>query len=191
MSATPVVGLLFGGRPAAIAGSIRTVVVDALERHSQWGLAHIGEEILEDQPSFADRNAACAVGWEFKGFGIEAAGLHRAPASVRGRGRASWSVAVLETAFSENVSAPASAASRISSVQMIDVDDNFRAAVTLKNPMGYPVDVREAQDEKPSKAVACDIDEFGHGDLLQRLLCQGAASVSALCRPAFIAQMVL
>jgi hypothetical protein len=51
--------------------------------------------------------------------------------------------------------------------------------------------MRKSHYDETTEAKTRDIDESGHGDLFRRLLRQGADSVDALIRPAFIAQSVL
>lgn len=76
-------GLLIIGRPSAITRLIVAAVVDALQG-VEWRRfrAHVGKEVVKALPTFADGNAAPAISWVLRSFGILAALLHGAPRPV-------------------------------------------------------------------------------------------------------------
>jgi hypothetical protein len=176
--------LFFRSRPAAVSGGVTAIDVDAVERQSDRSFAHVGEEIFKDQPTVANGDAATSIISKIIGFGIETAGFHVCPASISARFGSFSIVTVLGFSFF------ASAANRSSS-KVAAVNDDFRPAVAVTKPMRMPVRMRKSHYDETTEAKTRDIDESGHGDLFRRLLRQGADSVDALIRPAFIAQSVL
>lgn len=54
-------GLNGCSRPATVVGLVIAIVVDAIERDSYWTLSHIGEEVFESRPPFADRNTTVGI----------------------------------------------------------------------------------------------------------------------------------
>lgn len=77
--------LLNHGGPSAVAGLVMAVAVDAVQRHAGRPFPHVSEEILEFQPPLADRDPTSAVMGVRGVPGIEAAGHHPIPRSVRSR----------------------------------------------------------------------------------------------------------
>src|SRR5262249_14423497 len=83
----PVVRLLLGGRPVAIFGTVRPVVVDAVEAVlGRWPRPYISPaRIAVLEPAFANGNAPATVICPISGVGIGAALDHAQPRWV-GRG---------------------------------------------------------------------------------------------------------
>jgi hypothetical protein len=78
----PVSSLLALGRPSAILRLVITIVVDSLDRVAARPLAHVGQEVLERKPSFADRDSSAAVSMERKCVGIQASRFHGLPRRI-------------------------------------------------------------------------------------------------------------
>src|ERR1700674_1542412 len=85
----PVRGLLFRGRPTAIAGLIVPIVVDAVDRMLIRARPHVGKEAfkagqatLTAAPAGTDRDAATAVVGEMIAVPIGAASHHAAPRDI-------------------------------------------------------------------------------------------------------------
>ena len=166
-SGAPIERLLGGCRPAAVSGLVISVVIDAVKPHARRRLAHVGEEVLEGEPPFADRNAAGAVIREPSVIRIAASLDHRRPASV-GRGlRASGRMAVFQVPGDELIPVKAPAACGASS-QIGTVDADFSSAVADAAPSRTAL---IAGDDKATKAVAGDIFESRHAVLPQRRRC--------------------
>lgn len=79
--------LFLSRRPAAVAGLVVSVVVDAIQRvFSGWLRPHVGVEGCEViPPAFADRDAAATVVGPLRRPRVQAAALHRIPGSVFAR----------------------------------------------------------------------------------------------------------
>ena len=189
---TAIISLLFRRSPTAIAGFVRTVVVDAVERQSKRRIAHVGIEVFKYEPSFTDCDAATAVVFPVFVVWIGAASEHFRPSIIRCRFALSRGLSVFLAASAKNIEFVASTADRVSGSQVANHNDARRSASAEALPAGIShLRGEDAQRGQATEFLPCDINEFRHGDLLQRLLCLGAASVSALSRPTFIAQMVL
>ena len=76
--------LLSARRPAAIAGLVVAVVIDAVERHVCGTLAHVSEEVLKEKPSLADTDAPASIARPLGHGFIAAASAHSAPTLVSG-----------------------------------------------------------------------------------------------------------
>lgn len=80
--AAPVVVLFENSCPSAVLGQIPNVVVDSVKRHAVRPFAHIGEKILEDHPSFANRNASATVVFKIGVPRVKTPFLHRRPSLI-------------------------------------------------------------------------------------------------------------
>jgi hypothetical protein len=65
--------------PTAILERVWAIIVNAVQRHSQLRLAHVGKEVLKLHPAFANRNASTPVIGEEAVVRIEAPLLHAVP----------------------------------------------------------------------------------------------------------------
>lgn len=90
-----VVALLFGRGPAAISLLVVTVVVFSVKlMFGRRASAHVGYEVVEQHPSFANLDASSAVPAVHAGFGICASSFHRAPNAILRRIRLAMAKAV-------------------------------------------------------------------------------------------------
>lgn len=80
-----VIGLHKRIGPSAIFWSVRTIVVDAIKRCPFGSFPHVGKEVVEYRPSFANRNAATTVSRVVRCLGIKTSFAHRFPGTIRGR----------------------------------------------------------------------------------------------------------
>ena len=74
-----ILGLLLASSPAAVAGFIVAIVVDAFEGEPARAQPHIGEEVPELQPSLADGDPAPTILGEVRGARVEAPLPHVTP----------------------------------------------------------------------------------------------------------------
>jgi hypothetical protein len=75
--------LLLRRCPTAILFTVITVVVDTIERAAVRALAHVGEEVLEREPSTANFDAATSVVGEPRVCRPSASSNHTGPSFVR------------------------------------------------------------------------------------------------------------
>lgn len=134
-----VVGLLRGQRPSAVPGSIRSLVVDTLNRVLRGGtVAHISMERLEGVvPFVADRNPSGSIILEGGLLGIEAAVLHSDPEFIL---RASCSP-VLPVNCAACLSLEAAAGPDITVVKTPGGNNPLTSAVALTNPLALPINL--------------------------------------------------
>jgi hypothetical protein len=126
---TPIVNLLFWRGPAAIAGFVISVVIwPSVDCFPSGTFAHIGEEIFESEPAFANGNAAPAIVFEPSVFGIGTSLFHDVPSAISRR--IFGGVAVLEL----QVMAIASAAGCFASRQITSVGGYLISAITSALP---------------------------------------------------------
>lgn len=86
--APPVVDLLGHRRPTAVARLVVAVVVDTVDRHTGWALAHVGEEVHEaclPGPSVAYSDTSAAIVFVGRGALVPATRVHVEPTVVRRR----------------------------------------------------------------------------------------------------------
>jgi hypothetical protein len=76
--------LLSGCRPPTVLRFVITVIVDSIKAGAFWACPHIRQEVLEGEPSVADRNASPAVTVVSDVLGIKAASLHGLPRLILG-----------------------------------------------------------------------------------------------------------
>lgn len=86
-SPPPVCCLCLPVSPAAILGTVGTVVVDPIKRHAGRGLPHVGDEVLERLPSLAYPYSPPAVVFEGLVVGVSAPLPHAAPCAIQFRVR--------------------------------------------------------------------------------------------------------
>ena len=80
-----VVLLLFLSGPAAVSGFVAFSIVDAINGEAARALAHVGQEVLEGVPAFADGDTFGSVLVESAGLRVFAS-LENVDPSVIGRG---------------------------------------------------------------------------------------------------------
>ena len=79
---SPVSHLLRMSSPSAVARFVVAVVVDAIKRQFIGPVAHIRQEVVEDQPALTNNNPATAVIRPGLAPEIETTGLHGLPGSI-------------------------------------------------------------------------------------------------------------
>jgi hypothetical protein len=91
--------LLFGCGPSAVAGFVIPVGVrETIKRVALWSRTHVGQEILEREPSFTDRHSSTAVISESVVIRVQASALHARPSFVF-RGLAAGTVPMRRICF--------------------------------------------------------------------------------------------
>jgi hypothetical protein len=173
--------------PATIAGFVTAIVVDAANACAGRTLAHVGKEVFEDQPSFANGDASSSIARPTVIVGVGASLDHLHPRAVGWRSFALRNMSVFKAVRASN--SPATATGFFVGL----VGRSFVSAIATDEPdrSVKAVHVREAKDGLLSKAQTRDITKGRHCGSSYERRCLGAASVSALCRPAFVAQLVL
>lgn len=169
-----VLALLEGRRPSAVAGSIRPVVVDPLDRQSRRRFAHVFKEGLKTvAPSITDRNATAAIVFERLGLRVEAALFHLRPALEGGSAPAPMRADTGAQFFTMQTAATDCQASGHVSHR----DRFFGATVASAKPNRSSkfVSTQKAAGDEATEALPSDIFESGHNGLRERLLCQGTA----------------
>lgn len=81
-SLASVVSLLFSRRPPAIVWRVWPVIIDAVDGEFKWSWPHIGQKVLERQPSITDDYSTPAVVKELWMARIGAAVFHLCPSMV-------------------------------------------------------------------------------------------------------------
>ena len=134
MTLAAVVSLFLGSGPPAVVGSVRSVVVDAVERQAGRGLAHISKEIDEVEPAFANGDAASAITVPLVIFGIEAPSFHAGPANVRTASFKSISMTMSILGCCRSFALDASTTGCGAAQQIVADDDCFGSAVAFTEP---------------------------------------------------------
>jgi hypothetical protein len=179
---TPVFVLLRICDPFAIGGFVTSIIVDAIERQARWAITHVGKEVFKCEPTLANTNSSSAVIKKIRVLRIAASLKHRFPAVIS---------RCAGLSMLGKRATLASAANRIFASEADASNDALVSAVANDKPASrFPFYMGESDDRQSSKALSCNIFDR-HAVLRERVACLGAASVSALSRPAFIAQMVL
>ena len=161
---TTVADLILGSCPAAIGGRIRPIVVDAVERHFGRSKPHVGKEICEIVPPFANCNASTSPIFEARVFGVEASLSHSGPAAVGARLQGVMAV------DGDDFSMQTSAALSSSCIQISYIDRGLPSAVASTRPFGFPL---KTQSDQSAKAVTFDVHEFHDTDCIpQGAICQ-------------------
>jgi hypothetical protein len=162
-----VLTLLKGRSPAAVVGSVRTVVVDPLDRQPRRRFAHVFKESLKaGAPAAADRNASAAVVLEPLVLGVGAALFHRCPAFEGGRAPAPMYSDAGAQLFTMKTAATHCEAGGHGRHR----DGFFSATVALTKPNSSFefVSIQNANSDKSAKPLAGDIFESRHAVLPQR-----------------------
>jgi hypothetical protein len=143
-------------RPFAVAGFIVPVVVDAIDGvFSARPLTHVSEEIIKDQPAFADCDAATPIPFELDLFGVETPLLHLGPRQVGLCDSGFGGVAMANLCFP--FALKASAAGGVSARQIVADDDDLDAAVAAtQKAFVFGLGVREADDGQAAKTLFRD-----------------------------------
>lgn len=161
---SPVCGLLLPRGPAAVAGFVIAVVVDAIQRQARRWFAHILEEGLEAvPPPGADGDPAPAVILKRFFVRVVAALHHSVPSAVR----MAWlAVPIMPVSSSRPAGVTAEAAAR--SGMAIAQSDTVHAgpcpavAQAMPSPAAVLIAIGSAGGQA-AKALTCDIIKPGQG----------------------------
>jgi hypothetical protein len=149
--------------PSAIAGFVIPVVVDAVKGEVGRPFTHIGKEVYEVEPLFANCDTATSIVLPDMAFGVGASSYHRSPRSI-GSGYAGlmrWGMAVSGLGFSLSLKAPATGC--VTARKVVADSDTFSSTVASVDPACVSVlCMREAQNSQASKSLPCEISEGGH-----------------------------
>lgn len=155
--ATPPTGslLLKPCGPAAVTGLVAFVVVYAVQGLALWPLAHVGVEVGEVMPAFADLNSPAAIVLVLLVLLAFASLQHGGPRDPSRGATHSVDSGSLKGRFS-HVAATTCSGSR-EDVRL--THGNFPAAVAFENPKGTFVFVPlESNGCKPPKALTCQVN---------------------------------
>lgn len=152
-----VLRLLVARGPAAIAGFIGTVVVDAIQRmHWRRAWPHIVQKRREiGQPALADRDPSAPVPGISGGKSVSAALFHGQPRAIfTAHGRAM---------FGDDCPVQAPAALMFAARQVMSMRDTLMAAVAATQPSPFhALFVRQRQHCQPPESAANQIQSFSH-----------------------------
>lgn len=124
-------------RPPAVLGRVVAVVVNAVDGEAGRAAPHVGEEVLEHKPTFANFDTPSAVMTELPVPFIVATREHAGPYTVFGRLRAVSRLAVFTRRGAESGAhrSPRTAArGRVTSAQVVCAHNLLRAAVAYTPP---------------------------------------------------------
>lgn len=140
--------------PPAVAGLVRAVNVNAIQRHSGRHLAHVVQEDLEHAPSLIDANSSAAVILEALVVWIETPLEHRTPANVSARVGHAVATVQLPAISSCPLDGKAPTRPCIARLERTGVDQGTLAASTLAPPPGL------RPDASARAAPLLDIETF-------------------------------
>lgn len=165
--ASPVVGLLDGGSPAAVTRRIVGAGNTAIQRGSDRARAHVGDESLKRvAPAFADRDSSAAVPLEIVPARIAAPRQHVFPRlTLTVKPRAAVCVALGLRRRFPLLDAKASAGARCSLVEIGGLRNFLAAAVAATEPLRAALrGVFGARNRRKfAESLACKVGSFGHG----------------------------
>jgi hypothetical protein len=167
--AGPHISALFRARgPSAVFLEVSKIVIDAVDGHSRRGLAHIGEEVFEDQPAITDGDSSPTVVFESLVLGIEASLDDGRPPTIDRRSFASRTMTVFTQAIAQFVSMATAAAGCVSAFQSSDSCNYVASAVAFAKPLRslFFVHVRKASDYEATEAQSGKILENWHPVIL-------------------------
>lgn len=165
---TAICRLLLCGRPLAIFGRIRAVVVDALDLKFWRGGAHVGQEAVEGKPLSAYDYPAPAITGVREAAAIEAAGLHSHPNIVgAGTPHAVGCVRSRRNDFALQTSARTS----YPATESMRRQDNRCAAVTKTRPGRESPHIRSgASNRQALESHSTQVYSFPHKSHFSALL---------------------
>jgi hypothetical protein len=127
----PVVGLLFGRSPSAVAGLVVSSVVDAVDGVPRWASTHIAEERLERvKPLAAHANTATTIAGVIRPTRVYTSTLRSAPCLVFLRP----GLAVGEIAKGRGVYRKTTATPRVPLCKIATLDDGLSPAFATAEP---------------------------------------------------------
>ena len=157
--------LLFGGRPAAVAGFVVPVVVDAVDGVAGgWPLAHVCEEVGEVEPAATDRDSASAVAWKGDRIGVRTPRFHSCPNAVLGTPLPDPAVSVLEVEVGGDFASDASTGVGDAQAQRWSINHRLSTAIAATQPpsrSGF-LGLNSTQDNAPSESSARHVYQPSH-----------------------------
>ena len=163
---TAISTLFFVGRPTAIAGSVRTVVVDAVDAVKRaWSASHVGEEVGVIIPAPVNNDASFAIILPIFWFGRRSASLTKAFPRDPFRRQA---VSMLVIGLAKPILRPTSARLRFSGSQISPKAYSFIAAITSAMPTCLiRSNASKSDDGKSLETLAHNINNWvGHNLIL-------------------------
>lgn len=125
-----VAGLLFGGRPSAIGRFVMPVAVNSVDRHPGRRFAHVGQEVLELHPAFANLYASASVVLKTRDARACASVFHSRPNAVR-----LCAAHLVSGVFCDKkISLATAARDGFPRTKVADNNSRCRAATALANP---------------------------------------------------------
>lgn len=129
-----VIRLLRGGRPAAIAGRVWAIVVDAVDAHTTWARSHVCREGGVFGPALANRDTASAIVFICGVRGVRAALAHVHPYSEQPLVRASGGSTMGGTSLDRLFGSEAPTRRDHSSTKVVSLDLLRSSAVASAQP---------------------------------------------------------
>lgn len=161
-TASPVAGLDFAGRPNAVGGTVRPVVIKPLNRVIRGrARPHVGEEVFKRlKPPMANKNPSGSVVLPILAVGVRAAAFDVAPnvplwADAPFSGHSVGCKALSNDFGSETSATDAGAVS-----QRRSINGFFRTAIAAARPKAQVV---SAKNRPPTKSAPGHFYEFWHG----------------------------
>jgi hypothetical protein len=145
-------------RPFAVSWFVIPVVIDAIDGVFLGGpFTHIGEEISEVEPAFADLDASAAVPTPLPCFLVQAPLFHAGPGIVGWSGARLAHGGMAMTCLRSPFALKTSATDRVSARQIVADDDDFDAAVAeAQEAFVFGLSVREANDGQAAESLFRD-----------------------------------
>jgi hypothetical protein len=160
-----VIHLFFACCPAAVAGLVIAIVVDAVKSGSGWAYAHIGEEIYKGEPPFANGDAPTSVALPPIAFLVETSGLHGRPRTIGwGEKMLSWRMAMARLYFGQVFAAKTPATRNLPFHKVGSGDGgNFVPARANARPSSMLfLYVRKVLHRQAAEDSSCQLEASGH-----------------------------
>jgi len=159
-----IAALLERSRPSAITGLVIAPAIDAIDRHTGRGFAHIGEEVLERAPSLAHLNPIPTVVFERDVAGIAAPIDHSAPEPIelRAAHAVRWMPRILRAAARFRIAARQIAGWR---------NDGLAAAIaTAQPPCSAGWMCRALNSDESAETLTSKVESNSHSRNLNTLV---------------------
>jgi len=156
-----IIRLLFCSRPAAISRRVVAIIVDAVDGIAGFFRPHVGEEIFEFKPAFANFDPASAVSVVAANIRVGAALDHASPRSI------SWTNFVkscLSVNYFVSFSKQTTARARVTCFKITGSDNSLFPAFATTQPRYEPRSSVTYWPERAqaTKTLICDIEGLGH-----------------------------
>jgi hypothetical protein len=150
--------LLALSRPMHIAGFVIAVVVYAIQTPALGALAHVGEKVLEVEPSIADLDATATIVLVSGDVWVQASVFHRVPNAV---------LSGIDEAMLP-VLKKTTAALGVPGADLVALGHKrFTATTAAFVEVGvFAIDVRDAQDDHVAECFATEVDVRRHSYIL-------------------------